>query len=209
MAFAISLADDEDEDEEDSEELLDATIVLPCIKCDEPIYLTEEIVIFKVVRPYLDPATRQVFFQDCDRRGVLLEEAAVHCFTCWEETNEEADLACEDVPPVTHPDGLCTCDNCGSDINEGETMGIATYGEIHWASRCPDGNPTPAFEPLADGKHMCIACLTNLDLEYIRPDFGAHLDVREQAPNTACSIGLPERCWRHNTCIDHCSSHRK
>jgi hypothetical protein len=206
LALALSLTPEEDEDEEDDEDLI---AVLDCIKCGESIHLTEEIFIFKLVRPYMDRATGQVVFQDCDRHGELLEEAAVHCFTCWEETNEEAEVACRDVPPVTHPDGLCTCDNCGSDILEGETMGVATYGEIHWSDRQPDGVSTPAFEPLADSKHICIVCLNNLDLEYIRPDFAAHVDVREQSPNLACSLGLPERCWRHGTCIDSCNSHRK
>lgn len=205
MAFDLGLEELEEIEEDDEE--LGLELALDCAKCGEPIHLTEEIFIFKIVRPIIDRSLGQVHFYETDSTGALLEEAAVHCFHCWEETNEEATIACEDVPPVTHPDGLCTCDNCGSDINEGETMGIATYGEVHWSARCPNGEPEHAFESIGDDKHICIVCIRNMDLDHIRVDYAEHLAVREALPNETCSVGLSERCWRHNTCTNHC--HRK
>lgn len=211
MAFDLCLEDTSNEDEDDAEDEDDisADIVLDCIKCGEPIRLTEELFIFKIARPFVDPTSRLVTFHEFDRNGVLLEEAAVHCFGCWEEVNEEAQVACDDVPPVTHPNGLCICDNCGSDINEGETMGLATYGEVHWSSKMPNGIPQHEFEEIGDSKHICIVCIHNMDLEYVRPDYAANLRVRDEEPNEACSDGLSKRCWRHGTCIAHCHSHRK
>lgn len=190
-------------DEEDEEELYDdLPVACFCSKCEGEIRVTEEMFVITFVRPYMGELGVELIEVYPDGRRI--EDAALFCFSCWEETKEDAQEACEDVPPMEEHGGLASCDICKSDILQGETMAVETMGEMHWSQRCPSGDPTIIFEPPDVGLHICIACVDNMDFEHIRPGFTDRIEVMDSEDFNTCHQGLQRRCWRdRSTCI-HC-----
>lgn len=173
--------------------------VAMCVKCEDGISLTEEVFLLTIAQPFMNysDGIATLVLIERDQSGVPFEEPAFYDFACWENVKEEAQEACEDTPPVQSDNGLLCCDICESDILEGETMAIETFGEIQWSERCPNNLPTHAFVPMSDGKHICIACLAAIDTDHIRPNLLSYLSMAAGMPcQEICLSGIHSRCWR-------------
>lgn len=199
MAAALSLVEVE-EDEEDLFE--DLPVACFCAKEGCEIRLTEEMFVLTFVRPYR--SEQGVTMVNTYPNGRLIEEPLFYCFSCWEEVKEDAQDACDDVPPMEEHGGLATCDICQSDIMEGETMAVETFGEMHMSQRCPSGQPTMTFDHPDEGSHVCIACIDNMDFEHVRPNFTDSIEVLQDEDYNTCTQGLQRRCWRDRSTCVHC-----
>jgi len=180
---------------EDEEEL--ATSGCTCAVCLNDIKLTEEVFLLRVVHPFIVDNQLQ-YFDIIDDNGQYKHPPAFFDFGCWEEEEEEIHVVQEDVPPIPDPDGIILCDVCGSDICQGEAMGLVQFGEIRLSERSPNNMLTSSFMGMSDPQHLCIACLVHLEDNQREPLWEGEIDP---IPNhNVCIEGIHERCWRSGNC---------
>ena len=203
--MAQNLTYEYDDDVEDEDALLDDQMVAAhCPKCGDEIRLTEEVFHISFVRAYSVPGS--VSLQELGPHGQPVGKPFIYCFECWEEFKEELQEGCEDEPPIedVHDQGLLECDVCHSDICEGETFALESFGEVHWSKRCPSGVPTMVFERMGDTTHVCIECITQIE-----EDNQFQLEVNDYDNQETCTVGRHLRCWRDRSRCIHCPRNKK
>jgi hypothetical protein len=191
---------EEEEEDTDPERWLRDT-GLTCPYDDDVIEYTDAVIAILVVKPYTDPIDGGLKFYDLpteDNSDYLYEPVLFHCRN-WEEVEEKLVKFLQDRRPVPVQNPLLTCKFCQSGILAGETMGIATLGEILRSQRNPDlksyGNH---FENLdRNPAFICISCLMDLNKEVheLWPDGVCH--------GEECETGTYARCWRSG-CPGNC-----
>ena len=187
----------EDEEDEEDDELELAETDIHCTQCEDPLHLTEEVFLLRIIRPYVEEG-RHVHEDVLDGNGNFKHPPAFFCFTCWEEEQENLETIQEDVPPVADPRGILLCDICRSDILEEESVALLQFGELHLSQRAPNHKHSPTFVELDSGKHICTACLTHLEDTRTDPIWSEDI---EPTPNVSvCIEGIFSRCWRYGTC---------
>jgi len=195
-----SLADFPFEEEEDTEEEEDESLEPTgcyCGQCSNELEMVEEVFLLRVVQPYMVDGKLQ-HNDVLTHEGEFKYEPSFFCFDCCEEVLEELREMQEDSPPISDPHGILLCDICESDILQGELVGLAQFGEIHWSERAPNGRYSPVFVDMNDEKHICISCLHFMEGERDKPLWPAGV---EPVPGfEACEDGLFTRCWRYGNC---------
>lgn len=191
MATYVELDEEEDDDYTD---YITSPPVGRCACCEDGLHLTEELFLVTFAQPYL--TAQGVVLATHGQDGQPLWEPLFYCFSCWENVKEEAQEACDNVPPVESVEGLLCCDICSSDICAGETMMTETFGEIHWSERTPNGVATPVFVPMSEASHICLACVASMDTEHIRPGLLEDLAPAAGLTVASCTTGIHGRCWR-------------
>ena len=194
--MAVYLSEDA---ERDVEEQLTRTNI-QCSVCSHALHLVEEIFEIKLVQPQLRGSELE-YFDVVDDQGRLQYASHYFDFMCWEEIEEEIENRHQNTPPVRDQLALLSCDLCGSDIREWETIGLLRYGELHCSPRTPEGFATTVFQNMGRDKHICIGCLFHVndgwDLWPDEVEPGPGIDV--------CREGIFERCWRKQRCT--CEGH--
>lgn len=84
---------------------------------------------------------------------------------CWLEASESLKEEVENNPP-TRLEGesiACHCSFCGSDVADGDTLGIVHYGDFILSNRQP--NRQDALEHTMEGgpQYLCTECLFELN----------------------------------------------
>lgn len=201
MAQSLVYADDEIEEED---LLDDQQVAAFCPSCGDEIRLTEEAFHISFARAY--QTTTGVELRELRPDGHPVGAPTVFCFECWETHKENLQENCEDVLPIAdaYDQGLLECDICQSDICEGETFAIETFGEIHWSKRSPNGETTMAFEHMSEGTHVCIDCISNVE-----EDDQFQLEVHDYDDQDTCVVGRHLRCWRDRSRCIHCPNNKK
>lgn len=176
---------------------------LTCYYDGEPIEYTDGVVILQVVKPYIINGV--LTFHDIlteERDDFFYEPLLFHAKN-WDDIEEQFISYAEERTPVPLGDPVCHCKYCKSGIRQGETMGIATGGEIYRSQRDPDlTGYTNHFENL--DRHPCIFCISCL--------MDLNKDVHECWPNGVahdqeCEQGTYARCWRSG-CPGNCERKR-
>jgi hypothetical protein len=202
VAQNLTYADEEDEEEDD---LLDDQLTAAnCPKCGDDIRLTEEVFHITFVRAY--QGASNIDIKELRPDGQPIGVPFVFCFECWEQQKEELQDSCEDELPIedVHDAGLLECDICHSDICEGETLALETFGEIHWSTRSPSGSPTMVFQRMGDSCHICIECITQVE-----EDNQFQLEVHDYDGQDTCAVGRHLRCWRDRSRCVHCPKNKE
>lgn len=151
-----------DEEEEESE--FTEPTGCQCVQCEDEIHMAAEVFLLRIVQPYFSNGQLQ-HVDVTGPDGGYAYDPAFYCFDCWEEVQEELTEQTENSPPLQHPDGLLLCDICQSDVLQGETVGLLSFGELHWSERSPNHAHSPVFVDMDNGepKHICIGCLHHLE----------------------------------------------
>jgi hypothetical protein len=194
-----------EEDEYEEEDFLDdQQVAAYCPGCGDGIRLTEEVFLISFARAYRTPA--QVALREVKPDGLPVGMPWFYCFECWEVTKEELQEGCEDVLPIedVYDQGLLECDICRSDICEGETFALETFGEIHWSKRSPSGMPAMALEAMGEAKHICIDCISNAE-----DNDQFQLEVHDYDDQETCAVGRHLRCWRDRSRCVHCPRNKQ
>jgi hypothetical protein len=162
-----------------------------CASCGEPIHYTDEVFLLSVVRPII--SVEGVLYEMMQAEdGDFLYEPRILSLECWEELEETLREWVADQPPILDPRSVLECSACESGIQQGETLGLVQFGEVHCSQRTPDGVPTSIFESYDnDPKNVCIACLRLLNSELCNLWDGT---VQQ---GTECKEGTSIRCWRN------------
>ena len=202
MAQSLVYADEEEDDDEDL--LDDQQVAAFCPSCGDEIRLTEEVFHIAFARAY--QTANGVEIQELKPDGQPVGTPCIYCFECWENHEENLRDNCEDVLPIqdVYDHGLLECDICQSDICEGETFAIETFGEVRWSKRCPNGTATMAFEHLSQSVHICIDCISNVE-----EDDEFQLEVYDYDGQDTCAVGRHLRCWRDRSRCIHCPNNKK
>jgi len=150
--------------DDDEETILEESTGCYCVQCTDEIRMVEEVFLLRVVQAFFTEGRLQ-HVDILDPAGNYVHEPAFFCFDCWEETQEELNDQMEDVPPMQHAAGFILCDICQSDVLQGETVGVLSFGEIHWSERSPNHEYSPVFVDMdnEEPKHICIGCLYHLE----------------------------------------------
>lgn len=164
---------------------------IECSKCADDVGYTDEVFLLTVVSPMVAPegVLYQVLTSD---DGDYLYEPQVFDIICWEEVEEDARNAAADVPPVLEPRAILDCSICESGIMQGETMALATFGEIHCSQRAPNRKSTNTFKVYSnEPRIVCLSCLRYIDEDVVTMWQG------EVQQGDECREGTHQRCWRY------------
>jgi len=174
---------------------------LTCAYDGELIEYSDGVVVLLVVRPYVIGG--QLIFYDLltEDQGDYLYSPLIFHAKNWDDLDEQFITYAEERTPVPLIDPIVSCRYCQSGIRQGETMGIASFGEIHRSQRNPDlkayGN---RFENMDRNPHIfCISCLMdmNKDIHECWTDGVRH--------ESECEDGTYARCWRSG-CPGNCKT---
>jgi hypothetical protein len=167
---------------------------LTCIYDEEPLEYTDAVIALRVVKPYLDQTNGALMFYDIPTEGeydYYYEPVFFHSYN-WDAVEEKLEEYLVNRQPIIVQNPLILCKFCKSGVLAGETMGIATLGEIIRSQRNPElksyGNH---FENLDRNPYfICISCLMDLNNEVheIWPEGVCH--------GEECEEGTYARCWR-------------
>jgi hypothetical protein len=184
-------------DEDDAAAVRDTG--LTCCYDGEVIEYLDGVIVTFVVKPYIDNG--QLVFHDQmteDNDDYLYEPAFFHSKN-WDEIEEKFQPYSDSAEALRVEGAICECHYCKSGILPGETMGVATFGEVLRSRRDPDlrgyGNHFDNMD--RSPRIICVACLhvINDELHEIWPDGVTH--------NDACHEGISVRCWRDG-CPGNC-----
>ena len=177
--------------------MLDSGIA--CAYDGDVIEYTDGVIVMLVIKPYI--VEGQLLFFDVkteDEDDYLYEPSFFHAKN-WEEIDEQLRTYIGDRPALLHDNAILNCTYCKSGILQGETTGVATFGEIQRSQRNPDlktyGNH---FENLdRNPAILCVSCLMELndEVQEIWPDGVCH--------DEECPEGTYVRCWRDG-CEGNC-----
>ncbi len=167
---------------------------LTCAYDEDSIEYTDAIVALMVVKPYIEQGSGALMFYDVrteDFSDYYYEPVVFHSYN-WDTIEEGLAGYVVLRAPTAIAGALLECRFCKSGILAGETMGIATLGEVLRSQRNPDlkvyGNH---FENLdRNPSYICIVCLLDLNNEVheIWPEGVCH--------ENECEEGTRAHCWR-------------
>jgi len=130
--------------------------------------------LLQIVRPYLfqDDASgewRLHFEKQLGEDGDFAHAPYFFHEDCWLETSESLRDEVEGNPP-TRLEGstiACRCNFCGSDVAEGDYLGIVHYGDFRLSNRQP--NLQDALEHTMEGgpQYLCTECLFELNVSVL------------------------------------------
>jgi hypothetical protein len=159
------------EDEDDEEEIdLSGMSIHECPCCSEQLALTEEVFLLEVMeseQSHGEIITRPLTGADGDYQ---YEPLFLH-YMCWDECLEIIRSEKEFQPPYASADGILFCSVCESTISSGEPYVSATFGELRYSGKAPEGEDEQRFERLQKPMPVCVACMV-----YVIED---HLDELE------------------------------
>lgn len=173
---------------------------LTCAYDGDIIEYTDGVVVMLVVKPYLIEG-RLTFYDVTteEEENDYYYEPVLFSASGWDEVQEKFREYMGERTPVSSTQSIVGCTFCKSGVEQGELMGVATFGEVHRSQRNPDlhsyGNH---FENLDRNPSLfCIACLTdfNSDVHELWEDAELQAEV--------CEDGLYARCWRSG-CEGNC-----
>ena len=164
-----------------------------CIFCQDMLLYTDEVFVL-VISAAQVTAGGLLYPPLASETGDFLFEPHFFCFTCWENGLEELRELYEDVPPIEDMYAVLECAVCESGIRDGETVAVASFGEIHLSHRNPNGESnTSKFASMdSDPTALCIACVNGLSGEVF--DELWPMDIRQF---NECREGTFARCWRY------------
>lgn len=164
MEQAVEDYEDDAVDGDDEDVILEEPTGCYCVQCTDEIDMVAEVFLLRLVRAFLNGGRLQ-HVDILNSEGGYAHDPAFFCFDCWEAAEEELTEQLEDVPPLQHASGFILCDICQSDVLQGETVGLLSFGEIHWSERAPNNEHSPVFVDMDNGepKHICIGCLYHLE----------------------------------------------
>lgn len=179
--------------------MLDSGIA--CSYDGDVIEYTDGVIVMLVIKPrVVDGQLRFFDLMTEDEDDYLYEPSFFHAKN-WEEIDEQFRVYVGDRPELHVQGEVLNCTYCKSGILQGETTGVATFGEIHRSQHNPDlktyGNH---FENLdRNPTIICVACLMDLnnDVQEIWPDGVCH--------DEECPEGTYARCWRDG-CPGNCQN---
>jgi hypothetical protein len=161
-----------------------------CAACDDPLCLTEEVVVITVVLPVIEATNFFYAPAEADDNDFLYEPRFC-CYECWEDVVNELSEMLDNTPPIEEISAVVLCSVCKSGICLGEVMGLGTMGEFQCSQRSPEIAATTIFDAQdPDPTPICVACLRKLSEDY--------LDLWESVgQGDECQEGTEIRCWRH------------
>lgn len=165
---------------------------LTCSYAGDTIEYTDGVVITLVVRPYVVDGKLTYFDELTEEKDDYYYEPVLFSAGGWDEVQEKFKEYLGERTPVHSSFSIVGCTFCKSGIQQGEIMGVATFGEVHRSQRNPDlhsyGNH---FENLDRNPSLfCVACLRDFcnDVHELWDGGVSH--------NEECEDGTYARCWR-------------
>lgn len=173
---------------------------LTCAYDGDVIEYTDGVVVMLVVKPFLVDGQVRFFDVMTEAEDDYYYEPSFFHSKNWEDVDEVFRVFIGDRQAVPVEHSVLNCTYCKSGILQGETTGIATFGEVHRSQRNPDMRATSGnhFENLDRNPTIfCISCLMDLnkEIQEIWEDGVCH--------HEECEEGTYARCWRDG-CAGNC-----
>ena len=133
-----------------------------CQGCEEPIKYGDEAVVLKLVYPA--PVNGQVILLDAlEEDGTCTADPVVLCYACWDAYAEDLRVHLNDLfisrKEAASPSPRI-CAYCQKQINWGEYVGYAIYGELDVSPRTGVSTFKPAeYETPENAELICMGCL--------------------------------------------------
>jgi hypothetical protein len=131
-----------------------------CAACNDTLRLCDEIFLLQVVQVYITPEKTH-YYPVVNEKGQYSFSPIFLEFDCWEEAEDTLKEFGADIPPAK--ECAISCEYCGNGIENFETLGLVTLGELHLSRRSPAFSKTEVFKEItSDVQHLCSNCLSTL-----------------------------------------------